>query len=101
MAPEPISVVYFLNPSHKSVLRVNPPVVARQWLGKNVATAVNACNNRGTVGRIIFCAVHVISNRIPFHTEEVILTLCSYEKFRHVSMFFCIGYKIEFGRNVR
>jgi hypothetical protein len=54
MAPEPISVAYFLNPSHQSVcLYVYPPVIARQWLsknppiiarerlGKNVTAAVN------------------------------------------------------------
>jgi hypothetical protein len=44
MAPEPISVAYFINPSHYSVcLYVYPPIVARQRLDKNVTAAMNAC----------------------------------------------------------
>jgi hypothetical protein len=35
-------MVYFINPSHQSVcLYLYPPVIARQWLGKNVTTAMN------------------------------------------------------------
>jgi hypothetical protein len=42
MAPEPISTAYFINPSHQSMcLYVYPPVIARQWLDKNVAAATN------------------------------------------------------------
>jgi hypothetical protein len=42
MAPEPISREHFINPSHQSVcLYMNPTVIARQWLGKNVTTAMN------------------------------------------------------------
>jgi hypothetical protein len=52
MAPEPISTAYFINPSHQSVyvyplivarelLGKNPPIVATQRLGKNVAAAKN------------------------------------------------------------
>jgi hypothetical protein len=37
-APEPISMAYLKNPSLQSVcLYVYPPIVARQWLGKNPA----------------------------------------------------------------
>jgi hypothetical protein len=37
MAPEPISTVYFINPSQQSVcLYVYPLIVARQRLGKTV-----------------------------------------------------------------
>jgi hypothetical protein len=40
MAPEPMSMAYFLNPSHQSVcLYVYPPIVAKQRLGKNVTAA--------------------------------------------------------------
>jgi hypothetical protein len=36
MAPEPISMAYFINPSHQSVcLYLYPSIVARQQLGKN------------------------------------------------------------------
>jgi hypothetical protein len=38
MAPEPISVTYFIKPSNQSVY---PSIVARQWPGKNVAAATN------------------------------------------------------------
>jgi hypothetical protein len=42
MAPEPISTVYFINPSHQSVrLYVYPANVARQRLGKNITAATN------------------------------------------------------------
>jgi hypothetical protein len=35
MASEPISMTYFINPSHQSMcLYVYSPIVARQWLGK-------------------------------------------------------------------
>jgi hypothetical protein len=41
-APEPISIAYFINPSHQSVcLYVYPPIVARQQLGKNVTASTN------------------------------------------------------------
>jgi hypothetical protein len=39
MAPEPISTVYFINPSHQSVY-LYPSVVARQWLNKTITVAV-------------------------------------------------------------
>jgi hypothetical protein len=44
MASELISTAYFINPFHQSVrLDVyNPPIVARQWLGKNIIAATNA-----------------------------------------------------------
>jgi hypothetical protein len=47
---QPISMVYFINPSHRSVsppivarqqLGKNPPIVARQWLSKNISAATN------------------------------------------------------------
>jgi hypothetical protein len=42
MAPEPISMAYFINPSHQSVcLYVYPPIIARERLGKNVTAAMN------------------------------------------------------------
>jgi hypothetical protein len=42
MASEPISTAYFINPFHQSVLiYVNPPIVTRQYLSKNVTTAMN------------------------------------------------------------
>jgi hypothetical protein len=42
VAPEPISMVYFINPSHQPVcLYVYPHIIARQRLDKNVTTATN------------------------------------------------------------
>jgi hypothetical protein len=42
IAPEPISTVYFINPSHQSVcLYTYHPIVARQRLGKNITAATN------------------------------------------------------------
>jgi hypothetical protein len=38
MAPEPISTVYFINPSHQSTCMFH---VTRQRLGKNVTAATN------------------------------------------------------------
>jgi hypothetical protein len=40
MAPETISVAYFINPTHQVCLCVSP-FIARQWLGKIVARAMN------------------------------------------------------------
>jgi hypothetical protein len=43
MAPEPLSKAYFMHLSQQSVcLYVYPPIVARQWLGKNITLATNA-----------------------------------------------------------
>jgi hypothetical protein len=75
MAPEPITMAYFMKISHQSVcLYVYLPVVARQWLGKNhpvivkqqlgknVTTANEyAHNSRRIVGRVIFYAAQVVS----------------------------------------
>jgi hypothetical protein len=41
MEPESISTAYFINPSHESV-RLYPPIVATQRLGKNLTAAINA-----------------------------------------------------------
>jgi hypothetical protein len=42
MAPEPISMEYFINPSHQSVcLHLYSSIVARQRLGKNATAATN------------------------------------------------------------
>jgi hypothetical protein len=42
MAPESISIAYFINPSHQSLcLYLYPPIVARQRLNKNVTAATN------------------------------------------------------------
>jgi hypothetical protein len=38
-----------------------PLFVARQRLGKQVPAETNTFNNRGVVGRAIFCAVRVLS----------------------------------------
>jgi hypothetical protein len=41
-APEHILMAYFINSSHQPVcLYVQPPIVARQQLGKNVTAATN------------------------------------------------------------
>jgi hypothetical protein len=42
MAPEPIPMAYFINPSHRSMcLHVYLPIAAKQRLGKNVTAATN------------------------------------------------------------
>jgi hypothetical protein len=41
MAPQPISVAYFINPSHQSVSVCVSPIVARQRLSKEVTAATN------------------------------------------------------------
>jgi hypothetical protein len=38
LTPKPTSTVYFINPSYQSVYS---PIVARQWLCKNVTAATN------------------------------------------------------------
>jgi hypothetical protein len=61
MAPEPISVAYFINPSHQSMclcvsllgkgsVKFIPPFIARQRLSEHVPAATNTCNNRRIVG---------------------------------------------------
>jgi hypothetical protein len=56
-----IATVYFVNPSHQSMcLYVYHPVVAKQRLGKNVTAVINKGNNR-IIGRVIFCAIRVLS----------------------------------------
>jgi hypothetical protein len=62
MVPEAISTAYFIKFSHHYVSgRVSPCIVSRQWLGRHVPMAMNACNNRRTVGSIVSYAVGFIS----------------------------------------
>jgi hypothetical protein len=43
MAPDPISTMYFINSSHRSMcLYVHPLFIARQRLSENVTAATNA-----------------------------------------------------------
>jgi hypothetical protein len=56
MALEPISTVYFIDPSHHSVsICASSPTVARQLLGKHVPAATK------NYWRVLFYAVHVVS----------------------------------------
>jgi hypothetical protein len=55
MAPEPISMAYFINPSHQSTRMCIPLFIARQVLGKHVPAATNTCNTRRTVERVCLC----------------------------------------------
>jgi hypothetical protein len=42
MAPEPISLAYFINASQQPVcLYAHPSIVARKWIGKKVTRIVN------------------------------------------------------------
>jgi hypothetical protein len=43
IAPEPISTTYFICPSNKFLCLYvySPPIVARQWIGKNDTAATN------------------------------------------------------------
>jgi hypothetical protein len=62
MVIEPISMDYFINPSHQSVcLSMSPHLNARQRFGRNFAEVTNTCNNKRIVGRVILCAVSVLS----------------------------------------
>jgi hypothetical protein len=62
MGTEPIPKAYFINSSTGlCVPMCNPPVVARQRLGKHGPTKTNERNNRKIVGRVIFYAVGAIS----------------------------------------
>jgi hypothetical protein len=61
MAPEPISVAYFINPCHNSVCMCIPPFVAMQQLGKHVPAATNTLKKWRTVGCVIFYVVYVLS----------------------------------------
>jgi hypothetical protein len=60
MVPEPISVAYFINPSHQSVSICVSTVTARLSFGKNVTAATDTCNNRRIVGCVVGCADHVV-----------------------------------------
>jgi hypothetical protein len=53
MAPEPISMVYFINPSHQSVCMCTAPTVTRQLLRRHVSVATNTRNSRRTAGGVI------------------------------------------------
>jgi hypothetical protein len=63
MAPEPISKVYFINPSHLPLcLYVYPPIVAGEQLGKKRYRGKEYThNNRSIVGRVFFYAVPAVS----------------------------------------
>jgi hypothetical protein len=41
IASEPISTAYFISPSLQSVSLCIPPIVARQWLDKNITVTKN------------------------------------------------------------
>jgi hypothetical protein len=59
---EPISMAYFINPSHQSVcLCVYPPIIAMQRFGKHAPASTNT-RNRRNVGRVVFYTVRVVSN---------------------------------------
>jgi hypothetical protein len=61
MASEPISTSCFVNPSNQSVcLYVNPHIVARQWLGKNVTAATNT---HAAIG-VFLVAFRVLSRKV-------------------------------------
>jgi hypothetical protein len=61
-ALEPFPTAYFINPTHQSVcLYVDPLLVARQQLDKNVTAATDIRNNRRIVGRVVFYVVRVVS----------------------------------------
>jgi hypothetical protein len=56
MAPEVISMAYFINTSHQSVcIYVYPLIVARQRLVKHIPTGANTRNNRRIVGHVCLC----------------------------------------------
>jgi hypothetical protein len=42
------------------------PIVARQRRGTHFPAATNTCNNRRIIGRVVFCAVRVVSKESPW-----------------------------------
>jgi hypothetical protein len=62
MATEPISLAYFLNPSHQSVcLYINSLIIARQGLSKNITGATSTHPTvEELLGHIVFNMVHVV-----------------------------------------
>jgi hypothetical protein len=76
MAPNPISMAYFINSSHQSVrLYVYPPIVARQRLGKNVTAATNTY---GTIKKLLDESFSMMSvscqSKLGYHLRR---TSCS------------------------
>jgi hypothetical protein len=62
LAFKPISMAYFINPSHKPVcLYMYPPIVVRQRLGKHVPAVTNKRNNWIIVEPVVFYTVSVVS----------------------------------------
>jgi hypothetical protein len=62
LAPQPISMTYFINPSHQSVcLYVYPPIIARQRHSKHVPAATNTRNDRRIVGLVILYNARALS----------------------------------------
>jgi hypothetical protein len=62
MAPEFISMAYFINSSHRSVcLNAYPKIIARQRLGREVPATKNTRKIRKIVGGVVFYAVRVVS----------------------------------------
>jgi hypothetical protein len=58
MAPEPISTVYFINPSHQSVSCVCCRATAQK---RRHHSNKYTRSNRRIVGRVVFCTIHVVS----------------------------------------
>jgi hypothetical protein len=61
MAPEPVLTA----PVPSVCASTYPPIVARQRLGKHVPAAKNTRNNGRIVGRVVSCAVSVVSKETP------------------------------------
>jgi hypothetical protein len=58
MAPEPLSMAYFINLSHQSCICTC--IIARQWLCKHVPAATYTHYSRIIVWCLVFDAVHII-----------------------------------------
>jgi imidazoleglycerol phosphate synthase glutamine amidotransferase subunit HisH len=72
MAPEPIITVYFIHFSYKSVSVCVSHIVARQRFDKSFTAAITRA---AIVGRIVFCAIGVVSRKVgdEFLSELLVL----------------------------
>jgi hypothetical protein len=68
--------VLYINRFDQSVyLYVHLPIVARQRLGEHIPAAKNMHNNIIIVGRVVFCAICVLSNEIRWVCLYIFLSL--------------------------
>jgi hypothetical protein len=71
MAPEHISMAYFINRPHQSAcLYVHPHIIARQWLHKNVTVATSI---HAAIKKIVACIVFYVAHAISKERRQLVL----------------------------